>query len=87
MQNFVLIQPRTSPPKICKIIFEKFSKKLLSTQAQTADLTAELAIAQAELEVGGARDGVAVLRLGRRRGLRRPPRLVFSAVHSSAKQS
>ena len=23
LQNFVLIQPRTSPPKICEIIFEK----------------------------------------------------------------
>ena len=28
LQNFVLIQPRTSPPKICKILYKKFACKI-----------------------------------------------------------
>ena len=54
LQNFVLIQPRTSPPKICKK-FQKISKKLLFllilTPNQARDLQ-EPARLQQQVHVG-----------------------------------
>ena len=51
LQNFVLIQPRTSPPKICKI-FEKciFEKCIFEGSGPYARTDGELqAVKQAEL--------------------------------------
>ena len=58
LQNFVLIQPRTSPPKICKILQKTFiSSPNSAAQPAYLCLTILAAAALREEERGEAEDG------------------------------
>ena len=74
LQNFVLIQPRTSPPKICKIfekcIFEKGGEKCCADRGSSARLSARRGsrVALPREDADGRRAGAAAAALRGRDG-------------------
>ena len=63
LQNFVLIQPRTSPPKICKIFENVFSKNAFSKNAFSKNAFSKNAFSKNSGELHG--EGVHRRRPGR----------------------